>query len=311
MSWDGVLAVWKPAGWTSHDVVAKVRRLIKERRIGHTGTLDPQVEGVLPLCVGRATRFVEYIQELPKAYRVTMAFGYATNTEDDTGEVVARGDASGLSEADIRSAVASFVGEIEQIPPMYSAVKVDGKRLYELAREGKTIERKSRRVSIYAIRDLTVRMQETYPEASFEVACSKGTYVRTLCADIGQKLGVPSVMRQLVRTASGPFVPGDCLTLEQIEQRMGEGTLGASFLQADRSIAHVPAYRLPEQAATAAARGQSVAIAEAELVEPGQCIPGAQAAQDLVRLYGGETFLGLFRKDGARLKPEKVFSAAT
>ncbi|GAB2722247.1 tRNA pseudouridine(55) synthase TruB [Paenibacillus thermoaerophilus] len=308
MSWEGVVPVWKPKGWTSHDVVAKARRILKEKRIGHTGTLDPQVTGVLPLCVGRATRLVEYIQELPKAYRVTMAFGYATDTEDDTGEVIARADVSALEERQIASAVLSFVGEIDQVPPMYSAVKVDGKRLYELAREGKTIERKARRVSIYEIRGLDVRMAGPYPEASFEVVCSKGTYIRTLCADIGQALRVPAVMRELTRTASGPFGPEHCVTLEKLASRVAEGKLAGVLVPPDRAVGHFPAYRLDREAALAASRGMPVPASAAAKTEDGMPLPGAAPA--LARLYGPDgEFLGLYRLDGGRFKPEKVFAA--
>ena len=170
---DGVLAVWKPSGYTSHDVVAKARRILRERRIGHTGTLDPSVTGVLPLCIGRATRFVEYLQELPETYEAVLTFGISTDTEDMSGNVLEEMDASFLTEEAIASAARSFIGEIDQVPPMVSAVKMNGKRLYELAREGVVVERPSRRVTIYDLNVLQVSAAGSRPTVSFSVTCSK------------------------------------------------------------------------------------------------------------------------------------------
>src|SRR5690606_6893481 len=216
---DGILAVWKPAGWTSHDVVAKLRRWTRMRRIGHAGTLDPQVTGVLPLCLGRATRVVEYMQELPKAYEAVMQFGIATDTEDLTGTVTETADASHVTEPMVREALRQLTGVIEQVPPMYSAVTVGGRKLYELAREGKVVERKPRRVTVHS---LTLRFAELggpQPRIGFAAVCSKGTYIRTLCVDIGRALGVPAAMESLTRTESAGIVQADCLTMEQIEEK--------------------------------------------------------------------------------------------
>ncbi|MGO4372582.1 tRNA pseudouridine(55) synthase TruB, partial [Paenibacillus sp. MCAF20] len=157
---DGILAVWKPEGWTSHDVVAKVRRILRMKRIGHAGTLDPMVTGVLPLCLGRSTRVVEYLQERPKAYEAVLKLGISTDTEDVTGAVLEDQPNPQVTEDAVRKALRQFVGQIDQIPPMFSAVKVDGKRLYELAREGKTVERKSRTVTIYQLELLDMKLDQ-------------------------------------------------------------------------------------------------------------------------------------------------------
>lgn len=200
--YEGVLPVYKPAGFTSHDVVAKMRGILKMKRIGHTGTLDPQVTGVLPLCLGRATRVVEYLQELPKEYEATLRLGIATDTEDITGEIIDRADLVEVTPEEVEQVLGQFVGKIAQVPPMYSAVKVDGKRLYELARQGKTVERKSREVTIHELELKKLTSKDGYPEISFRVLCSKGTYIRTLCVDIGKELGYPSTMVELTRTMS-------------------------------------------------------------------------------------------------------------
>lgn len=236
---DGILAVWKPEGWTSHDVVAKVRRVLKMKRIGHTGTLDPMVTGVLPLCLGRATRVVEYVQERPKSYEAVLQLGIATDTEDITGTVIARQSPISVTEEDVRHTLSQFIGEIDQVPPMYSAVKVDGKRLYELAREGKTVERKSRKVTIHQIDLIDTQLDLDLPQISFSVVCSKGTYIRTLCVDIGKALGVPATMAHLTRTMSGGITKESCLTLEQIEQLQQSGELSGHIISADEAVTHL------------------------------------------------------------------------
>lgn len=203
MTLEGILPVWKPAGFTSHDVVAKARGILGIKRIGHTGTLDPQVTGVLPLCIGRATRMVEYIQDLPKEYEAFLRIGLSTDTEDMTGTVLEEVSQVTLDEMKVREVLHSFVGEIEQVPPMFSAVKIDGKRLYELAREGKEVERKSRKVTIHKLEILHMDLHQKHPEIQFRVSCSKGTYIRTLCVDIGKALGYPAVMKSLIRTSTG------------------------------------------------------------------------------------------------------------
>ncbi|GIP36860.1 tRNA pseudouridine synthase B [Paenibacillus sp. J31TS4] len=299
---EGVLPIWKPVDYTSHDVVAKARRILRIKRIGHTGTLDPKVTGVLPLCIGRATRLVEYIQDLPKEYEAVLTLGLSTDTEDLTGEVLERLDRVTVSAEEITRVLASFVGTIDQVPPMYSAVKVDGKRLYELAREGATVERKSRQVDIYRIDALAMDLDRPHPEIRFRVSCSKGTYIRTLCVDIGRALGVPAVMSELVRTATGSLTRANCVTFEELEQEAADGTWQRRLLAPDDAVPHLAAVTLaaPEQAVHAL-QGRKLLWAPDTLPE---------GAGDLIRLYSPErAFLGIFRADRERglLLPEKVF----
>ncbi|MFX3632963.1 MAG: tRNA pseudouridine(55) synthase TruB [Candidatus Pristimantibacillus sp.] len=299
---DGIIAVWKPEGWTSHDVVAKVRRILRMKRIGHTGTLDPMVTGVLPLCLGRATRVVEYLQERPKAYQAVIQLGVATDTEDLTGTVIEERTGITVTEEDVLRVIRSFVGEIEQVPPMFSAVKVDGKRLYELAREGKTVERKSRKVTIHQIELLQTELDLDHPRFTFSVVCSKGTYIRTLCVDIGQALGVPAAMAELTRTMSGGITKEHCLTLEQIEALQETGEIEKHLLPMETAISHLQMARVNEATAGMALRGQKI---------PLNLISEPINSGSLVRLYSdNDLFIGIFEVDeqASLLKAVKVFS---
>lgn len=291
---EGVLPVYKPAGFTSHDVVAKMRRILKMKRIGHTGTLDPQVTGVLPLCLGRATRVVEYMQELPKEYLATLRLGLATDTEDLTGEVIERSESAvEVTQDQVRQVLEKFLGTISQVPPMYSAVKVDGKRLYELAREGKTVERKSREVTIYELELIGMEVSDGTTDISFRALCSKGTYIRTLCVDIGRELGFPSTMVKLERTISAGIGADHCLRIEEVERRMAEGTLAEALIPVDEAISSIPAHKVAEEQTKGALQGQKLS---ARLLEPPVEKPG------LPRLYAQDgTFLGIFERD--ELKP--------
>lgn len=299
----GVLAVYKPAGFTSHDVVAKARRILGMKRIGHTGTLDPQVTGVLPLCLGRATRVVEYIQELPKEYVATLRLGLASDTEDMTGTITESVEEVHVTEAEILVVLNSFKGVISQVPPMYSAVKVDGKRLYELAREGKTVERKSREVEIYEMEMLDMAWSGNYPDVTFRVLCSKGTYIRTLCVDIGRALGVPGVMVKLERTMSAGISASHCLTLEQIAEHKEAGTLEAHLIAADEAITHLPKHTVADEKKKAVLQGQRLS----------QRFVAPQVQQDGdFRLYDlqGE-FLGIYTLEATgAIAPVKVFAQA-
>lgn len=301
---DGVLGIWKPAGWTSHDVVAKARRLLGVRRIGHTGTLDPAVTGVLPICVGRATRFVEYLQEMPKTYEAVLRFGISTDTEDLEGEVTAQADASHLTEKDMEAAVLSFVGDIEQIPPMVSAVKVNGKRLYELAREGVTVTRQPRKATIYAIDIIETNAGGANPEIKFAVRCSKGTYIRTLCADIGRTLGLPAVMASLVRTESAGLAKDDCVTLDDVPEMIRSGTLAGKFIPADRLLRHFPRTTAEKPESVFALQGKPIQASRLQPVPPGEGLWLLDSSE-------GE-FLGIFRSSGhdGLLRAVKVFPPA-
>ncbi|MNB97394.1 tRNA pseudouridine synthase B [compost metagenome] len=297
----GVLAVFKPAGFTSHDVVAKARRILGMKRIGHTGTLDPQVTGVLPLCLGRATRVVEYIQELPKEYVATLRLGLSSDTEDMTGTITESMDEVKVTEAEVLAVLNTFKGVISQVPPMYSAVKVDGKRLYELAREGKTVERKSREVEIYEIEMTGMVWNGNYPDITFRVLCSKGTYIRTLCVDIGRALGLPGVMVELTRTMSAGISASHCLTLEQIAEHKEAGTLDHHLIAADEAISHLSRHTVSEEKKKAALQGQRLSVR--------YVTPTVTDSGDF-RLYdtAGE-FLGIYKLDDTgAIAPVKVFA---
>ena len=217
----GIINVYKEKGYTSHDVVAKLRGIVGQKKIGHTGTLDPDAEGVLPVCLGKATKVCELLTDKDKTYRAVLFLGQTTDTQDASGTVLETSDVSNLNEVQVTEAVQSFVGEYAQIPPMYSALKVGGKKLYELAREGKTVERKARNVMIHSIKILRVDL----PRVEMEVSCSKGTYIRTLCHDIGEKLGVGGCMESLLRVQVGRFVLADSLRLSEIQKAKEDGNL--------------------------------------------------------------------------------------
>lgn len=218
----GIINVYKEAGYTSFDVVAKLRGILKQKKIGHTGTLDPAAEGVLPVCLGNGTKLCELLTDKTKEYEAVLLLGETTDTQDITGTVLSERPVD-CTEEEVRKAVMSFVGAYEQIPPMYSALKVDGKRLYELAREGKTVERKGRRIEIYEIEICSVQL----PRVTYRVKCSKGTYIRTLCQDIGEKLGCGGCMEHLLRIRSGSYGIEDALTLREIEEARDQDRLEA------------------------------------------------------------------------------------
>lgn len=237
---DGVIPINKSAGMTSHDVVAKLRKILHTKKVGHTGTLDPQVTGVLPICIGKATRLSDYIMEMPKIYKCQMVLGIATSTQDFTGEVLENNVVDCRDEEKIISICKSFIGEIEQIPPMYSAVKIDGKKLYELAREGIEIERNSRKVTIYDLKINQINIDNEYPEISFTVKCSKGTYIRTLCVDIGKAIGYPAYMSKLIRLESGSFNINKSFTIEDVEGCVQENNIKNILVSMTDSLPKYP-----------------------------------------------------------------------
>ncbi|WP_054635333.1 tRNA pseudouridine(55) synthase TruB [Thalassobacillus sp. C254] len=224
---DGILPLYKPKGLTSHDCVMKIRKIFQTKKVGHTGTLDPEVDGVLPICIGRATKISEYLTAKPKTYKGTVTLGAATDTEDATGSIIEQISVSKAPAiADIETVIKQFTGTITQVPPMYSAVKVKGKKLYEYAREGVEIERPKREVTIYdlSFHHQSVRSEEKTVSFDFTVTCSKGTYVRTLAVDMGRALGYPAHMSALTRTASGNFTIEECVTFEELEQAKKDGS---------------------------------------------------------------------------------------
>lgn len=224
----GIINVYKEKGFTSFDVVAKLRGILKTKKIGHTGTLDPDAEGVLPVCIGRATKVCDILTDKDKVYEAVMLLGVETDTQDTTGEILKELPVE-ESESVVKEAILSFVGEYAQIPPMYSALKVNGKKLYELAREGKTVERKARNVQIFSIEILEMDL----PRVRMSVHCSKGTYIRTLCHDIGQKLGCGGCMEKLLRTKAGIFELADTLKLAEIDALAKEGLVEEKIISVD------------------------------------------------------------------------------
>ncbi|MCI8337085.1 MAG: tRNA pseudouridine(55) synthase TruB [Lachnospiraceae bacterium] len=217
---DGILNIYKEPDFTSHDVVAKLRGILHQKKIGHTGTLDPAAMGVLPVCCGKATKVCELLAEKDKTYQAVCKLGVVTDTQDDTGEILEEHSFKDVTEEEVREAAVSFLGESSQIPPMYSAIKVHGKKLYELAREGKTVEREPRSIYISQLDILQVDLEEG--TILIEVTCSKGTYIRTLCHDIGGKLGTGAVMQSLVRTRVADFVIEEAVTLGELERLLSE-----------------------------------------------------------------------------------------
>lgn len=248
---DGILPLWKEIGMTSHDAVYKVRKILKTKKVGHSGTLDPNVDGVLPICVGRATKIVEYLVRSRKIYKGTVTLGFATTTEDATGEMIDKKEVQETIDVKkIDDSIASFVGEITQIPPMYSAVRVDGKRLYEYAREGITIERPSRKVTIHSYTRTSEPVYDHNNQTlsfSFEANCSKGTYIRTLAVDTGKLLGYPAHMSQLTRIESGTIKQEDCVSLAEVAQFMEEERLDEIIYPLERAIAEFPTVEISDE----------------------------------------------------------------
>ena len=210
---DKIINILKPPNMTSHDVVGRLRRLTRIKRIGHTGTLDPMAAGVLPVCIGKSTKIIEYFEQDAKTYRCEMTLGASTDTEDAWGTVLETSELVPTEEA-LRGAMMSFVGDIDQIPPMYSALKINGQKLYDLARQGKVVERQARRRTIHSIDIIDIDLEKK--TVLYDVKCSKGTYIRTLCHDIGVQLGCFAHMSFLMRTQSGQFSLANAITLEQL-----------------------------------------------------------------------------------------------
>lgn len=233
---NGIINVYKEQGFTSHDVVAKLRRILNQKKIGHTGTLDPDATGVLPVCLGNATKLCDMLTDKNKTYEAVLLLGKTTDTQDISGAALTEQEVT-VTRDEIEAAILSFVGEYEQLPPMYSAIKVDGKRLYELARQGVTVKRETRKVCIHSIKILEIK--EECHEVRFLVNCSKGTYIRTLCQDIGEKLQCGGCMRSLVRTKVGQFLLEDSLKLSEIEEKQGRDELTEYIVKTEEMF---PAY---------------------------------------------------------------------
>ncbi|MBI3325420.1 MAG: tRNA pseudouridine(55) synthase TruB [Nitrospinae bacterium] len=266
----------KPCGLTSHDVVARVRRLTRSTRVGHAGTLDPQAAGVLLICLGKGTKITQFLHELPKTYRATLTLGVRTDTRDATGKVVAVRPVGALDPGFVGAVLATFHGSIEQIPPMYSALKRQGQRLYTLARQGIEVERQPRRVRIHRI-----VLQTLTPETlTLEVECSSGTYIRVLADDIGEQLGCGAHLAELTRTAVGSFTWSAALTLEALQEAVRLGVWQSHLISLGRGLAGFPAIVITPAAAQALAHGIPPATGEVSQVE------GALAVGETVAVRG-------------------------
>ncbi|MFT3985640.1 MAG: tRNA pseudouridine(55) synthase TruB [Lachnospiraceae bacterium] len=293
---NGILNVYKERDFTSHDVVAKLRGICRQKKIGHTGTLDPQAEGVLPVCLGNATKLCNLLTDKSKEYEAVLLLGKTTDTQDAFGKVLAEEEVS-VNESDVTDAILSFVGEYDQIPPMYSALKVNGKKLYELARQGIEIERQARRVLIMEIKILEMNL----PRVKMRVSCSKGTYIRTLCHDIGQKLHTGGIMESLLRTRVGMFTLENSLRLREIEALMLQGSMEQALIQTDE------VFDTYERIITKPETDCLLYNGNIFLESGASCLP---EEREFVRVYDSKgVFAGIYEYEKSRgcFKPYKMF----
>ncbi len=305
---NGVINIYKERGFTSHDVVAKLRGILKQKKIGHTGTLDPDAEGVLPVCLGKGTRLCDMLTDHSKVYEAVLLLGQSTDTQDVSGTVLQEASVE-VSEEEVREAIMSFVGPYDQIPPMYSALKVNGQKLCDLARAGKEVERKARPVEIYEI-----QIEEIYlPRVRMTVSCSKGTYIRTLCHDIGEKLKCHGCMESLLRTRVGQFQLKDSLTLAQVETYRDENRVSEIVMPVDQVFSDCPALKLTKEAAKLGYNGNPFSSTQA-LTEEGQTVDKSLEISlnsgKWFRVYDPErVFIGVYAYDSKRdqFRPEKMF----
>ncbi|MEA5583090.1 tRNA pseudouridine(55) synthase TruB [Nodularia harveyana UHCC-0300] len=285
----GFLNLNKPFDWTSHDCVARVRKLLRLKRVGHAGTLDPAATGVLPIALGTATRLLQYLPG-NKAYKATIRLGVQTTTDDLQGEIITSQSCPGLDFAEVKTAIAQFQGKIEQIPPIYSAIQVDGKRLYDLARQGQTVEVPKRTVEIFSTEILDWRDGD-FPELDVAIACGSGTYIRAIARDLGAILQTGGTLAALIRTASSGFNLTDSLTLTDLENQLQAGTFQPSI--PDIALEHLPSVTLPTLSAQKWCHGQK--------------IPHTLDFSGIVRVYDQETaFLGISKLEDNLLIPTTV-----
>ena len=295
----GVINIHKEKGFTSHDVVAKLRGIVGQKKIGHTGTLDPDATGVLPVCLGKATKLCDMLTDKNKTYETVMLLGKTTDTQDISGTILFEFSADALNEEVVVEAIQSFVGDYMQVPPMYSALKVNGKKLYELAREGVEIERKARPVTILDIQIKEINL----PRVRMEVSCSKGTYIRTLCHDIGQKLGCGACMEELIRTKVSRFELKDSMTLSQVAELKQNGELEKKLVPIDEMFSDYEAITLKEEFVSFLYNGNTFLPKHLQTrieLEDGK----------MVRVYDNTgTFIAIYRfqKENYVFKIEKMF----
>ena len=291
---NGIINIYKEKGYTSHDVVARLRGIVHQKKIGHTGTLDPDAEGVLPVCLGKGTKLCSMLTDKRKTYEAVLHLGIETDTQDISGTIKQEGPVQ-VTKEEVRACVEGFVGNQMQIPPMYSALKVKGKKLYELAREGIEIERQARPVTFYEIQILSINL----PFVRFSVTCSKGTYIRTLCHDIGVKLGCMGCMESLVRTRVDRFLIQDSLKLSEAEALMKEGKLLEHMVSVEEMFEYLPALYAKPAFAKMLQNGN--AVAEKRILE-----------SDRVRMYTNTgVFVGIYewQEEKGLYKPVAIFSS--
>lgn len=303
---DGILNVIKPPGMTSFDVVAHLRGLTGTKKIGHAGTLDPLAAGVLPVCVGKATRAIEFLMDKDKLYRAELTLGVTTDTQDSSGKILAKVRPE-CTDADIQTAVSSFVGTYLQEPPMYSAIRVGGKRLYDLARNGVKVEREKRSVTIYSA-DIADIDRNDGVRVIFDIHCSKGTYIRTLCADIGDRLGCGGHMSFLLRKRAGPFDIKSAVTLEDLRERKKAGSLEEAAVSVDAVFENFEKIRLDESTEKKFLNGMSTVLPDGSF-EAGSF---GNTGTCITRVYGTDgrfIALGEIKKDAGRtyIRVKKFF----
>ena len=299
---NGVINIYKEKGYTSHDVVAKLRGIFHQKKIGHTGTLDPDAEGVLLVCLGKATKICDMLTDRDKTYETVMLLGVDTDTQDISGNVKKTGE----PETDVRKimdAIDSFVGEYDQIPPMYSALKVNGRKLYELARDGIEVERKPRRIVIKSIRVNEINSDEHTVRMTVE--CSKGTYIRTLCHDIGESLGCGACMKELKRIAVGDFLVSSAVTLGSVQAKVLLGNAGDDIIPVDSIFSQMRAAHTSESADAAVHNGNSVMLDEKLVQIEGE--PVAESGESFRMYDSAGNFIGIYACDEAVLKNVKMF----
>lgn len=305
----GIINVYKEAGFTSHDVVAKLRGICKQKKIGHTGTLDPDAVGVLPVCLGSGTKLCDMLTGETKEYIAGFQLGIATDTQDISGKILEEKEVC-VSAEQVKEMLSHFVGELQQVPPMYSALKVGGKKLYELAREGKEVERKARPITIYELELLKAE----HPEYEIRVVCSKGTYIRTLCHDIGQDLSCGAVMTSLVRSRVGEFRLKDAKTLDELQELADQGRVQEAVIPVEEMFHALPAIQVSDGAQKALLNGNQLKRSEVLMKEEAGTtgkIPGEfPVDQGEYRVYSMDSrFCAIYRYEGDRrlFTPVKMF----
>lgn len=298
--YNGIINVYKEKSFTSHDVVAKLRGITKQKKIGHTGTLDPDAEGVLPVCFGNATKLCDLITDKSKEYKAVLLLGKSTDTQDISGEVLESSDNfKNLSAEEIKNAIMSFEGEYDQIPPMYSAIKINGQKLYDLARKGEVVERKPRKVCIDKIEIVDISL----PRITMIVDCSKGTYIRTLCNDIGEKLGCFGCMESLLRTRVGKFYVNESLKLSDIEILVREEGFSDKLISPDDMFDYEKIH-VKEEFSKLIYNGNKFVLDHVDEKD----IPGDRKLSKKVKVYDyQDKFIGIYERKGYIFSPVKMF----